>query len=100
MHSKITNDGGLLAYSDASWHKPNEIGHEYDMFGYNVYLMGGLISFASKNLKVVALSSAEAEYAAASYTCKELTFVRTILNEGKRGVRGGFACGDDDARDC
>ena len=59
MHSKITNNGGLLAYSDASWHKPNEIG--YDMFGYNVYLMGGLISFASKNLKVVALSSAEAE---------------------------------------
>ena len=51
MHSKITNNGGLLAYSDASWHKPNEIG--YDMFGYNVYLMGGLISFASKNLKVV-----------------------------------------------
>ena len=76
MHSKITNNGGLLAYSDASWHKPNEIG--YDMFGYNVYLMGGLISFASKNLKVVALSSAEAEYAAASYTCKELTFVRNI----------------------
>ena len=57
MHSKITNNGGLLAYSDASWHKLNEIG--YDMFGYNVYLMGGLISFASKNLKVVALSSAE-----------------------------------------
>ena len=72
----LTNNGGLLAYSDASWHKPNEIG--YDMFGYNVYLMGGLISFASKNLKVVALSSAEAEYAAASYTCKELTFVRNI----------------------
>ena len=46
-----------------------------------VYLMGGLISFASKNLKVVALSSAEAEYAAASYTCKELTFVRNILND-------------------
>ena len=93
MHIKITNNGGLLAYSDASWHKPNEIG--YDMFGYNMYLMGGLISFASKNLKVVALSSAEAEYAAASYTCKELTFVRNILNDLGHPLAGPIVIGVD-----
>ena len=40
--------------------------------------IGRIRSFASKKLKVVALSSAEAEYAAASYTCKEVEFVRNI----------------------
>ena len=48
------------------------------MFGYGIYLYGGLISFASKQLKTVAHSSCEAEYAAASFTCKEIEFVRNI----------------------
>ena len=48
------------------------------MFGYGIYLFGGLVSFASKQLKVVAFSSCEAEYAAAAYTCKEITFIRGI----------------------
>ena len=51
------------------------------MFGYSVHLFGGPISFASKSLKVVALSSAEAEYAAASYTCREIQFVRNLQND-------------------
>ena len=41
--------------------------------------MGAPISFASKQLKVIALSSAEAEYAAASYTCREVVFVMNVL---------------------
>ena len=32
-------------------------------------------------LRVVALSSAEAEYAAASYACKEIVFIRNVLND-------------------
>ena len=48
------------------------------MFGYGIYLYGGLVSFASKQLKTVAFSSCEAEYAAASYACKEIEFVRNI----------------------
>ena len=36
------------------------------------------MSFASKQLKTVAFSSCEAEYAAASYACKEIEFVRNI----------------------
>ena len=51
------------------------------MFGYVVYLYGGPISFVAKSLKIVALSSAEAEYAAASYTCKECQFVRNVLSD-------------------
>jgi len=41
--------------------------------------MGAPISFTSKQLRVVAVSSAEAEYAAASYACRELVFVRNVL---------------------
>ena len=51
------------------------------MFGYGVYLFGGLVSFASKQLKTVAFSSCEAEYAAGSFCCKEIEFVRNICDE-------------------
>ena len=77
LHAQVRRNHGLVAYSDSSFRKPNSLG--YSMFGYVVYLFGAPISFTSKRLKVVALSSAEAEYAAASYTCKELVFVRNIL---------------------
>ena len=62
---------GFVCYSDSSWGNK----YPYPMFGYGVYLFGGLISFASKQLKTVAFSSCEAEYAAASYCCKEIEFV-------------------------
>ena len=77
-HAKdITSNHGFVAYSDSSW--GNE--HPYPMYGYNVYLYGGLISFASKQLKTVAFSSCEAEYAAASSACKEIAFVRNVCDD-------------------
>ena len=82
-HSQILKNHGLLAYSDASWRDTGVDG--YNRFGYIVYFMGGPISFNSKQIKVVALSSAEAEYAAAAYTCKEIAYVRNILSD--LGVR-------------
>ena len=51
-------------------------------------LFGGPVAFASKQLKVVALSSAEAEYAAASYTCKEVMFVRNLCNDLGITIKG------------
>ena len=70
----IRRNGGFLAYSDSSWGRDVP----YPMFGYCIYLFGGLVAFASKQLKVVAFSSCEAEYAAASYTCKEIEFIRNL----------------------
>ena len=70
----IVNNHGFVAYSDSSWGNK----YPYPMFGYGIYLYGGLISYASKQLKTVAFSSCEAEYAAASYTCKEIEFVRNV----------------------
>ena len=79
MHSRISANGGLIAYSDSSWRRPDKLG--YNSFGYVVYLFGAPVSFASKRLKVIALSSAEAEYAAAAYACREIEFVRHILSD-------------------
>ena len=58
------------------------------MFGYSVSLFGGLVSFASKQLKTVAFSSCEAEYAAASYACKEVEFVRNVCADMGVILRG------------
>ena len=70
----IERNYGFVAYSDSSWGNK----YPYPMFGYGVYIYGSLVSYASKQLKTVAFSSAEAEYAAASYCCKEIEFVRNI----------------------
>jgi len=89
----IESNAGFHAYSDASWSDPHKFG--FNMFGYVCYLYGGPVSFASKLLKVVALSTAEAEYAAASYTCKEITFLRQVCNELGVALHGKLALGVD-----
>ena len=73
----VVSNSGFIAYSDSSWGP----GVAYPMYGYCVYLFGGLVSFASKQLKVVAFSSCEAEYAAASHTAREMTFIRNICRD-------------------
>ena len=73
----ITRNHGFVAYSDSSWGNK----YPYPMFGYSITLYGGLVSFASKPLKTVALSSCEAEYAAASFACKEIEFIRNICDD-------------------
>ena len=70
----ITRNHGFVAYSDSSWGNK----YPYPMFGYAVYFYGSLISYASKQLKTIAFSSCEAEYAAASYACKEVEFIRNL----------------------
>ena len=86
LHSSISSNGGLIAYSDSTWRRADKLG--FNTFGYVVYLFGAPISFAAKRLKVVALSSAEAEYAAASYTCREIAFVRNVLSDLGFSVKG------------
>ena len=73
----IERNHGFIAYSDSSWGNQ----YPYPMFGYGIYLYGGLISYGSKQLKTVAFSSCEAEYAAASYACKEIEFIRNICTD-------------------
>ena len=77
LGEKIITSGGLVAFSDSTWRCPDHNG--FNMFGFVVYFMGAPISFVPKQLKVVALSSAEAEYAAAACTCREMIFIRNVL---------------------
>jgi len=77
LATSIRSSGGLVAYSDSTWRWPHH--HGSNMFGFVVYFIGAPVCFTSKQLKVVALSLAEAEYAAASYACREVVFVRNVL---------------------
>ena len=43
----------------------------------------------------MALSSAEAEYAASSYSCKEMAFVRNVCAELEIGLRGAMCLAVD-----
>jgi len=79
LHHSIGTSSGLVAYSDSSWRNPDKLG--FNMFGYVIYLYGAPVTYAAKSLKIVALSSAEAEYAAASYACKEVQFVRSVMTD-------------------
>ena len=81
----IEDNYGLVGYSDASWRSKL---NDYSSYGYVVYLFGGVVSFASKFLKVVAMSSAEAEYAAASQTCREMTYIRNVCGDLGLVLRG------------
>ena len=77
--NRVESNHGFVAYSDASWRDPHKFG--WNMYGYVVYLYGAPVSFAAKLLKVVALSTAEAEYAAASQACREIQFVRNVCGD-------------------
>ena len=87
----IERNFGFVAYSDSSWGNK----YPYPMFGYCVYLYGGLISFASKQLKTIAFSSCEAEYAAASFACKEVEFIRMICSDMGVELRERLVLGVD-----
>ena len=87
----IIGNSGFVAFSDSSWGNK----YPYPMFGYSVYLFGSLVSFASKQLKTVAFSSCEAEYAAASFACKEIEFVRQICRDMGVDLHGRLVLGVD-----
>ena len=92
----IEDNGGFVAYSDASWRDSHQFG--WNMFGYVCCLFGGPVAYASKLLKVVAFSTAEAEYAAASYTCREIEFVRHLCESLGHVLRGALVlCVDNTA---
>ena len=85
----VSDNCGVYAYSDASWTVPRST------IGYSVFMSGGPITWSSRKLNVIADSSALAEYSAASATCKELGFVRNLLNELHVGIQGPFALAVD-----
>ena len=81
----ITFDGNeetdvkLPGYVDADWGS-NPNGRK-SQSGYLFTICGGVISWASKKQSVVALSSTEAEYIAASLASQEAVWLRSLLGD-------------------
>ena len=68
----------LDAYSDADWGGDRDTRRSHT--GGVLFLAGGAIAWISKKQSSVAMSSAEAEYMAASLVCREVIWIRSILD--------------------
>ena len=79
FHGNKETEVQLNGYVDADWGS-NPNGRK-SQSGYLFTLCGGVISWASKKQSVVALSSTEAEYVAASLACQEAVWLRVLLED-------------------
>ncbi|CDO73847.1 hypothetical protein BN946_scf185016.g4 [Trametes cinnabarina] len=73
-----SNDG-LLSYSDSDWAEDRD--DRKSITGFVFLMAGGAISWASRRQQTISLSSTEAEYKAASDTCRQISWLRTFGNE-------------------
>ncbi|KAL7280531.1 hypothetical protein ACG7TL_005463 [Trametes sanguinea] len=82
-HFRLRYDGasndGLLVYSDSDWGEDRD--NRRSTSGYDFLMAGGAISWASRRQPTVSLSSTEAEYLAASDTCRQIAWLRTFGTE-------------------
>ena len=69
----------LVAFSDADWGGDKDTRRSHT--GGVLFLAGGAVAWISKKQSSVAMSSAEAEYMAASLVCREVIWIRSILAE-------------------
>lgn len=69
----------IECYSDADW--AGDTAKRRSTSGMLITIAGGGIIFKSKLQKLVAMSTAEAEYTACSLATREIIWVKTLLNE-------------------
>ena len=69
---------GLEAFSDADWASQD---HRHSTSGYIFTIDGGAVSWSSKKQPIIALSTMEAEYIAATHAAKEALWLCTFLAE-------------------
>jgi len=68
----------LLGYTDADGATQE---HRRAISGYSFLIDGGAISWSSKKQELVTLSTAEAEYVAATHAAKEAIWLRRLIHE-------------------
>ena len=72
-------DGNLCCFSDSDW--AGDVDTRHSTSGYILTLGGCAISWNSKLQRVTALSTAEAEFIAVSEACKELMWMKKLMEE-------------------
>jgi hypothetical protein len=77
---------GLLAYADSDW--ANDPDERRSTSGYVILFNGTPISWMSGLQTVVALSSCEAEYVALSECCREVAYLRQLMDFLHEPVHG------------
>ena len=55
--------------------------HRHSISEYTFLIDGGAVSWSSKRISVIALSSTKAEYIAAAHIAKEALWIRALLGE-------------------
>ena len=70
--------GKLEVYSDASWAEDSL--DRRSISGFLCGINGGVVSWCSRKQDIVSLSSMEAEYIALSESCKELKWVKMLID--------------------
>lgn len=71
-------DVPLDAYSDATWASEPD---SKSTSGYLIRVFGNLVHYKSRKQTLVALSTTESEYIALSECCRDLLWIRNLLNE-------------------
>ena len=74
-----TTSGTITAAADSDW--ASDTTHRRSVTGLALLISGGVVLYKSKFQKTVALSSTEAEFAAACEAGKHILYVRSILEE-------------------
>ena len=72
------NNEDLNIYCDADWASSHD---RKSTSGFVIILAGGAVAWSSKKQTSVALSTAEAEYVAATHVAKQVLWHRTLLEE-------------------
>lgn len=76
--TNLSHGTELMTYTDADWASSL---HRKSISGYVVLLAGGAVAWSSKKQSTVALSTAEAEYIAATHVTKQILWQRTLFRE-------------------
>lgn len=79
IHFKSQENEELTAFCDSDFAGDEDTRRSHT--GFVIFYNGGPISWCSRKQNVVALSSTEAEYIAASECCKEVLYLKTLLEE-------------------
>lgn len=75
--SSTDNHWRLCCYSDSDWDGDKE--DRKSVSGWIIKLNGAVVCWGSRKQKLTSVSSTEAEYVAISEMCKEILFIKSVL---------------------